>query len=81
MFSFALSVIQIIGVALFTVYVAIGMVVGPISHLRGYPDPRTELIRVRERRVSIGIEISAIQQNRLVRLIIYASKFSLSKSI
>ena len=68
MFSFALSAIRIVGISLITTYVAIGMVIGPISHIRGYPDPRAELSGVRNRRAGIEIEISAIQQNRLVRV-------------
>ena len=67
MFSFALSAIRIVGIALITTYVGIGMVMGPINHIRGYPDPRTELIGVRNRRTGIQIEISAILQNRLVK--------------
>ncbi|EFX78429.1 hypothetical protein DAPPUDRAFT_105179 [Daphnia pulex] len=66
MFSFALSAIRIVGLALITTYVGIGMVLGPINHIRGYPDPRTELAGVRNRRTGIQIEISSIQQNRIV---------------
>ncbi|XP_046459227.1 probable lysosomal cobalamin transporter [Daphnia pulex] len=65
MFSFALSAIRIVGLALITTYVGIGMVLGPINHIRGYPDPRTELAGVRNRRTGIQIEISSIQQNRI----------------
>ncbi|KAI9558303.1 hypothetical protein GHT06_015056 [Daphnia sinensis] len=65
MFSFALSVIRIIGITLITAYVGIGMVLGPITHIRGYPDPRTELACVRNRRCGIEMEISAIQQTRV----------------
>lgn len=66
MFLFALSAIKVIGLTLITTYVAVGMVIGPIRHIRGFPDPRKELSQVRDRRVSIGIEISSIQQIRLV---------------
>ena len=59
--------IRIVGIALVTTYVAVGMVVGPIGHIRGFPDPKVELAEVRIRRAGIGIEISTIQQNRLVR--------------
>ena len=55
-----------VGIALITTYVGIGMVLGPINHIRGYPDPRTELAGVRNRRTGIQVEISTIQQNRLV---------------
>lgn len=68
MFSFALSAIRIVGIALTTTYVAVGMVIGPISHIRGYPNPRVELASVRNRRSGIEIEISSIQQSRLVRI-------------
>lgn len=65
-FAFALSVVRMVGIALITTYVAIGMVIGPITHIRGFPDPRVELGRVRNRRIRIGIEISSIHSNRVV---------------
>jgi len=63
-FAFVLAVVRIIGIALFSAYVAVGMAAGPISQLRGYVDPREKLQRVRSRRLGIEIEITEIQQNQ-----------------
>lgn len=81
MFSFALSVIRIVGITLITAYVGIGMVMGPISHIRGYPDPRTELAGVRNRRSGIESEISAIEQTRLVHTFLLEPNHRLTHSI
>ena len=43
-FSFVITVLRIVGILLITVYVAIGLGAGPIKHIRGYSDPREELV-------------------------------------
>lgn len=43
-FSFVLTVLRVVGILLITMYVAIGLGAGPIKHIRGYSDPREELV-------------------------------------
>lgn len=81
MFSFALSIIRIVGITLITAYVGVGMVLGPITHIRGYPDPRTELACVRNRRIGIEREISDIQQTRVVITLIIAYNYRWHNSV
>ena len=64
--SFVLNAVRVVGMALISVYLAVGLAAGPIGHIRGYRDPRVQLATIVNRRSGIGIEIAGIQQLRNV---------------
>lgn len=65
--AFALNIIRVVGMAVISLYVGIGLAAAPIGHLRGYRDPRQELGDVVNRRLGVELEIAGIRQSRSVR--------------